>query len=233
MSSRQHSRNPFQTSPSYLLHAPLAKESVENSNNIDEKRDGDEDDERNHGRQSVVTSTGQSAELDLDHIDQRQHEKDAAANGAQTRDEHPGAEERAVDPGENLCGVVGGDPGEADPLLEAQCDEAGEEEAAEGVHVECHEVLGDGWVGSAVVWIVDEGVGAVARVPRQPDEHGQGEEGVDVDDAVQGRHVDGGSGGGHFWDLYSCCLLGIGKVAATFAMRICDAETTDSALILG
>lgn len=170
----------------------------------------------------MVTSTGQSAELDLDHIDERQHEKDAAANGAQARDEHPGAEERAVDPGENLGGVVGGDPGEADPLLEAQCDEAGEEEGAEGVHVERHEVLGDGGVGSAV-WILDEGVGAVAGVPRQPDEHGQGEEGVHVDDAVQGRHVDGGSGRGHFRDLYTCCLLGIGKVA----MRICDADCRD------
>lgn len=148
-------------------------------------------------------STGQSAELDLDHVDQRQHEKDAAANGAQTRDEHPGAEEGAVDPGENLGGVVGGDPGEADPLLEAQCDEAREEEGAERVHVERHQVLGDGGAGSAGVGfrILDEGVGAVGGVPRQADEDGQGEEGVDVDDAVQGRHVDGGSGGGHFRDF--------------------------------
>lgn len=183
---------------------PLANESVENSDNIDEKRDGDQDDERNHRGQSVGVSTGQSADLDLDHVDQRQHEKDAAANGAQTRDEHPGAEERAVDPGENLGWVIGGDPGEADPLLEAQCDEAGEEEGAERVHVERHEVLGDGGAGSAGVGfrILDEGVGGVGGVPRQADEDGQGEEGVDVDDAVQRRHVDGGSGGGHF--RYSC-----------------------------
>lgn len=74
--------------------------------------------------------------------------------------------------GQELDGwVVGWAPGDPDGLLEAQGDEAGEEEGAEGVHVEGHEVLGDGGAGDAGL-VHDEGVGGVGRVPGQPDEDG-------------------------------------------------------------
>ena len=70
----------------------------------------------------MVAAAGECAELDLDDVDQGEHEEDAADDGAEAGDEHAGAEEGAVDARENLGGMVGGDAGEADPLLEAQGD---------------------------------------------------------------------------------------------------------------
>lgn len=50
--------------------------------------------------------------------------------------QHSNPEKLPVDPGEELEGVVGGGPRDPDRLLECERDEAGEEEGAEGVHVE-------------------------------------------------------------------------------------------------
>lgn len=142
-------------------------------------------------------ATCQSPELDLDDVDESQHEEDAPRNGAHARDQHSDPEDGFVDPDQELGGVEDGAPSDPEGLLEAQGDEAGEEEGAEGVDVEGDEVFGDGVARDAVgvVLQVDEGVGRVARVPCQPDEHGQGEQRVHVDDSVQGRHVDARAAG--------------------------------------
>ena len=89
--------------------------------------------------------------------------------------------------------------GDPDGLLEAECDEAGEKEGAEGVDVEGDDVLGYLGRGGAVQ-VVDEAVVRVGRVPSQPDEDSQREEGVDVDDAVERRYVDAGAEPGRSGD---------------------------------
>lgn len=83
--------------------------------------------------------TGEGAELDLNDIDESQHEKGTATNRTDAGDEHAQTESGAVDVGEELDseGVVErGGAGEANGLLEGEGDEAGEEEGAEGVDVE-------------------------------------------------------------------------------------------------
>lgn len=61
--------------------------------------------------------------------------------------------------------------GDPNGLFDAQGDEAGEEEGAEGVDVEGDEVLGDFGGGGAGL-IGDEPVGGVVGVPSQADEDG-------------------------------------------------------------
>ncbi|CAB4270860.1 unnamed protein product [Prunus armeniaca] len=156
------------------------------SSSKDEERNGDEDDKRDHGGQSVGAPATQSPELDLHHVDESQHQEHAPANRTRTRDEHPDPEGGAVDPGEELGRVVGRGSGDPDGLLEGDGDEAGEEEGAEGVHVEGHEVLrdaGPGAAGGGVVYL-NQGVVRVVGIPGQADEDGQGEEGVHVHDTV-------------------------------------------------
>lgn len=157
----------------------------------------------------------QRPQLDLNHIDQSQHQEDAPADRTRRGNQVPDPEQVFVDPGQvegevaaevegpGEAGRSGGDP---DGLLEAQGDEAGEEEGAEGVDVEGDEVFGDlasGGAGGVVVW-VDEAVGGVGGVPGEADEDGEGEEGIDVDDAIEGCYVYGSGefgrwgGGVHF-----------------------------------
>ena len=74
--------------------------------------------------------------------------------------------------------------GNLDGLFESQGDEAGEEEEAEGVDVEGNEVFGYGGAGGAIGWGNESGGGVGGGVPREAEEEGEGEEGVNVDDAV-------------------------------------------------
>lgn len=83
--------------------------------------------------------------------------------------------------------VAGSGPSEG--LLEAEGDEAGEEEGGEGDDVERHHVLRDFRPGLAIR-VVGEPVVRISGVPGQPDEHGECEQGVDVYYSVQRRYVD-------------------------------------------
>lgn len=113
-------------------------------------------------------SAGEGSELDLRHVDEREHEEGAAGDGSDAGDEHAEAEGGAVDVRDEVVddgGVVeGGGAGEADGLLEGEGDEAGEEEGAERVDVEGDEVLGDGG-GGGTRRIGVEAVGRVVGVP--------------------------------------------------------------------
>ncbi|GMN41393.1 hypothetical protein TIFTF001_010621 [Ficus carica] len=173
------------------------EESVEDDTDVEEEGGGDEDDEGDDGGVGVGAAAAEGAELDLDDVDEGEHEEDAAGDGADAGDEHADTEDGLVDAAEEAAAGAGAAVGAApdpDGLLDPDGDEAGEEERAEGVHVEGHEVLGDGGAGvAAVVGGVDEGVGGVLGVPRQPDEHGQREERVHVHDAVQCRDVHAGA----------------------------------------
>ncbi|PON56525.1 LOW QUALITY PROTEIN: hypothetical protein PanWU01x14_180930 [Parasponia andersonii] len=144
---------------------------VQNDADIDQKRGRDEDHKRDYGGVGVRAATTEGPELDLDDVDQSQHEESAAADGADAGDEHPDPEDGPVDPAEEPGRVVGGAPADPNPLLEPDGDQAGEEEGAEGVDVEGDEVFGDlgAWVAARVV---DERVIRVGRVPGQPEEDG-------------------------------------------------------------
>ncbi|PON87620.1 hypothetical protein TorRG33x02_166130 [Trema orientale] len=116
--------------------ALATEKSVQNDADIDQKRGGDEDHKRDYGGVGVRAATTEGPELDLDDVDQSQHEESAAADGADAGDEHPDPEDGPVDPAEEPDRVVGGAPADPDPLLEPDGDEAGEEEGAEGVDME-------------------------------------------------------------------------------------------------
>lgn len=66
--------------------------------------------------------------------------------------------------GNELVRVEGWAFGDPDGLFEAQSDEAGEEERAEGVDMEGHEVFGFGGTRDASL-VFDEGVAWVVWVP--------------------------------------------------------------------
>ena len=66
--------------------------------------------------------------------------------------------------GNELVRVVSWAFGDPDGLFEAQSDEAREEEGAEGVDMEGHEVFGFGGIRGAIL-VVDEGVARVVWVP--------------------------------------------------------------------
>lgn len=87
-----------------------------------------------------------------------------------------------------------GPSGQPDDLLQAQSHEAREEKAREGVDMECHQIFCDlrAWTAFGLLHRVDKAVVRVGWVPGEPDEHGECEEGVNVDDAVQRRDVDAG-----------------------------------------
>ena len=74
--------------------------------------------------------------------------------------------------------------GHPDGLLEGGGNEAGEEEGAEGVHMEGHEVLRGGRVGDAGGSRVHQGVVWIGGVEGEAKEGCHGEEGVDGDYAV-------------------------------------------------
>lgn len=73
--------------------------------------------------------------------------------------------------------VVAGGSADLDGLLESEGDEAGEEEGAEGVHVESNETLGGvGPGGASLVGADKHGGGVGGGVPIEADEDREGEE---------------------------------------------------------
>lgn len=91
-------------------------------------------------------ATPKAPQLDLNHINQSQHQKHTPANRSQTGDNHPESERRLVnivnhriDPSREV--KRRGRDVEPHGLFEAQSDEAREEEGGEGVDVEGDEIL--------------------------------------------------------------------------------------------
>lgn len=114
-------------------------------------------------------ATPETPQLDLNHINQRQHQETAPANRSQTGDNHPESERRLVDVvnhGIDPSREVGERGGDVEPhgLFEAQGDEAGEEEGGEGVDVEGDEILRHACRRGAVR-VGHEAVGWVGGVP--------------------------------------------------------------------
>lgn len=105
-----------------IKKAILASKSVQDGRNIYEKRGGDKDDKRNHSSEAMRASTSKSPELNLDHIDESQHEEHTPGHRTRTRDQHADPEERLVDPDQKLRRVVGGAPSNPHGLLEAHSD---------------------------------------------------------------------------------------------------------------
>lgn len=83
---------------------------------------------------------GELPEADLDHINHREHEEDAAHDGASGRADHPEPEDPEIDVGsEGLVDVLAVE--EVDGQLQALCNEAREKEEAERDHLEDKELL--------------------------------------------------------------------------------------------
>ena len=91
----------------------------------------------------MEAATANGPKLDLDDIDESEHEETTAADGADAGDEHSDPEDGLVDPAKKPDWVVSGAPADPNPLLESDGDEAGEEEGAEGVDMEGDKVFGD------------------------------------------------------------------------------------------
>jgi maltooligosyltrehalose trehalohydrolase len=152
-------------------------------------------------RGGAAGAAAEAAELDLHDVDERHHQEPAPAHGAHRRRQDPDAERHPVDHGR---AADGGSAAAAAPeavvrvgahdLLEAERDDAGEEEAGEGEDVEQDEVGLDavprGAGGAQAVGAAGELGPVGGGAPRQADEGRQGEERVHVHDAVQRRDVD-------------------------------------------
>ncbi|KAK8671838.1 hypothetical protein V6N13_038423 [Hibiscus sabdariffa] len=117
--------------------------------------------------------TSQSPDLDLNHINQSQHQKQTTGNRPSTGNHHADPKQRLVniDVLENLgaaeidADVEGMGFGELDCLLEGQSYEAGEEERAEGVDVEFDQILGDFRAGKTFGGWVYENVAGIVGIP--------------------------------------------------------------------
>lgn len=164
----------------------LASEGIKYDGGVDEHGGGDQGDEGCDGPSGSGAAAPEPPELDLDDVNESEHEEAASKDGADGGGKDAGAKQHPVDarsPG--VAGLVD----EADGLLEAESDEAGEEEGSEGENVEGDHVLRHLVPGGAVAG--GEGaVRGVGWVPGEAHEDGQGKEGVHVDDAVQCRDVD-------------------------------------------
>lgn len=112
-------------------------ESVDNDAAVDDNCSGDENDERRHGAHGPETPAGEGPELDLNEVDEGEHEEQASTHRTDGADEHSSPKYRLVHMGEDPACLVmsvvagGGDMvvlGEADGLLESLRHHAGEEE---------------------------------------------------------------------------------------------------------
>lgn len=136
--------------------------------------------------------TRKHPEPNLNHIHHRQHQKQAPHHRPHGRGQHSEPEHLQIDVGsEDLVDVLAVQ--QIDRQFEALRHQGGEEEEAEGDHLEDEELSRDVDAGVAGGGVLE------AVLPRggegEPHEDGDGEEGVDVHEAVEGGDVDAGSGG--------------------------------------
>lgn len=177
----------------------LAREGVNNKRDVNEKRQRNQTHQRHGGRHRLPPPATEDPQFYLNQIQQRRHQKPTPEHRPDCRCQHPHAQSRRV--GHTLPSVPAGD--DSDCLLQCRRDQAGEEEAAEGVHMAGNEALGDrigGGAGAVVVVGEEVGGGVGGWVPGDTEEDGEGEKGVDVDDAVEGQDVDSGGGGSPPWN---------------------------------
>jgi hypothetical protein len=125
----------------------LAGEGVKDNADVAEHGDGDERDERHDGSPGggPAGAAPKPTEPRLHDVDEGQHQEPGPEYGSHGGRQDPNAQRGAVDP--RRPADDGGGPGPADAVrvgadeqLEAQRDEAGEEEAREREHVEQDQV---------------------------------------------------------------------------------------------
>ena len=178
----------------------LASKSVEHKKDINDECQRNQNHQGTNCCESIPTPTTQYPQLDLNQVNQSHHQEPTPENRPECRNEYAGPQRGRVKmphgDAQHLITATATDPNftaafaNLDGLFESQGDEAGEEEGAEGVDVEGHEVFCD--CGAGYAPSADEGGGGVVGgVPREAEEEREGEERVDVEDAVQGHDVDG------------------------------------------
>ncbi|KAE8038128.1 hypothetical protein FH972_010670 [Carpinus fangiana] len=138
---------------------------------------------------SGFTPAGQHSQPDLDDVDHGKHEEHATHDGSDGGGHHSEPEDFEVDVGaEGLIDVLAVEQVECE--LQALGDKGGEEEEAEGDNLEDQQLPGHVVVGVAGRLVLQAAL--VRGGEGEPHEDGDGEERVDVDEAVQGSHVDAG-----------------------------------------
>lgn len=142
----------------------------------------------------------------IDHIHHRQHQKDAAHHGPNGRAHHPKPQDPQINVGsKGVVHVLAIE--EIDGQLQALCDQAREEEEAEGDDLENQQLLRHIW--ARVAFVLKAPLSW--RGEGEADEDGDGEEGVDVDKAVEGDDVDAGGGPPGVGAGAVVCILCVGS----------------------
>lgn len=138
---------------------------------------------------SGFTPARQHSQPDLDDVDHGKHEEQATHDGSDGGAHHSEPEDFEVDVGaEGLIDVLAVE--QVDCELQALGDKGGEEEEAEGDNLEDQQLPGH--IDAGVAGRVVLQAALVLSGEGEPHEDGDGEERVDVDEAVQGGHVHAG-----------------------------------------
>lgn len=162
------------------------KKSIDSSTKVDQKSCRHQNDKSRDRTDSRFTPTRQHPQPDLDHIHHRQHQKHATHDGSEGRRQHPGPQHLEIDVGpEGLVDILAVE--QVEGQLESLCDQRREEEEAEGDNLEHQKLLRH--VIAGVAGAVLEAL-LIRYCQRETHEDCDGEEGIHVDQAVQGGDVD-------------------------------------------
>lgn len=102
------------------LSKPLSSESIQDNAYVYEKPQGDENQERHDRREAVRAPASQSPELDLNYIDQGQHQEHGSADRPDPRRQHPDPQSLPIDPSDQFHRVVARRPRDPDSLIDKE-----------------------------------------------------------------------------------------------------------------
>lgn len=168
-------------------------EGIDSSGDIKHESGRDQDD---HGGDSVhggLATAGEHTEADLDDVDHGQHQEEAAHDGPNGGAQHAQPQGLQIDVGpEGFICVLAVE--QVERQLEPLRHQRGPKEEAKRHHFEDEELLGH--VGAGVARRTALQAALPRRGEGEPHKHGDGEEGIHVNQAIQGRDMDARGGGG-------------------------------------
>jgi len=177
----------------FILFTVSVGEGIDSSGDIKHESGRDQDDHGGDGVHGGLASAGEHTEADLDDVDHGQHQEEAAHDGPNGGAQHAQPQGLQVDVGpKGLVGVLAVE--QVERQLEPLRHQRGAKEEAKRHHFEDQELLG--YVGAGVARRAALEAALPRRGEGEPHKDGDREEGVHVDQAVQGRDVDAGGGGG-------------------------------------
>lgn len=171
----------------------LVGEGIDSSRDIKHESGRDQDNHGGDGVHGGLASAGKHTEADLDDVDHGQHQEEATHDGPNGGAQHAQPQGLQVDVGpKGLVCVLAVE--QVERQLEPLRHQGGAKKEAKRHHFEDEELLGH--VGAGVARRTALEATLSRRGEGEPYKHGDREKGVDVDQAVQGRDVDAGRGGG-------------------------------------